>query len=43
MPYRSSRQRAWMHIHEPAVARRWDRKYGGRVVKKAVKQYRRKR
>lgn len=25
MPYESDRQRAWMHIHEPEIAERWDR------------------
>lgn len=34
VPYRSKRQRAWMHIHEPAIAARWDREYGGKVVPK---------
>jgi hypothetical protein len=28
MPYRSAAQRAWMHIHHPRIAARWDRKYG---------------
>ena len=48
MPYRSARQRAWMHIHKPNIARRWDKKYGGKIVpkvskkKKAVKKRTRK-
>lgn len=33
MPYKSKKQRAWMHIHEPAVAKRWDKKYGGKINK----------
>lgn len=28
MPYRSAKQDAWMHIHEPEVAAKWDREYG---------------
>lgn len=28
MPYRSARQRAYMHIHHPEIAKRWDREYG---------------
>ena len=33
MPYKSKKQRAWMHIHEPAIAKRWDKKYGGKIGK----------
>jgi len=29
MPYRSSKQRAYMHIHLPKIAARWDKEYGG--------------
>jgi hypothetical protein len=31
MPYRSKKQRSWMHIHTPAIAKRWDKKYGGKI------------
>jgi hypothetical protein len=31
MPYRSAKQRAYLHIHEPELAARWDAKYGGKV------------
>ena len=34
MPYRSKKQRAYLHVHEPALAKRWDKKYGGKVVPK---------
>ena len=34
MPYKSKRQRAWMHINKPKIAKRWDKKYGGKVRKK---------
>jgi hypothetical protein len=34
MPYRSEKQRAYMHIHHPAIAARWDRKYGGKIAPK---------
>jgi hypothetical protein len=34
MPYRSKKHRAYMHIHHPKIAKRWDRKYGGRIVRK---------
>ena len=33
MPYVSKKQRAWMHIHKPGIAKRWDKKYGRKVVK----------
>ncbi len=38
MPYRSAKQRAWMHIHTPGIAARWDKKYGGKVVKSKKKK-----
>lgn len=38
MPYRSEKQRAYLHAKEPALAARWDRKYGGKVVRKRVKK-----
>jgi hypothetical protein len=25
VPYKSKAQQAWMHIHHPGIARRWDR------------------
>lgn len=31
MPYRSARQRRFMHARHPRIAARWDRKYGGKV------------
>jgi hypothetical protein len=34
MPYRSKKQRAFMHANLPKVAARWDKEYGGKVVKK---------
>lgn len=38
MPYQSDRQRAYMHIHLPKIAARWDKKYGKKVNRKAVKR-----
>jgi hypothetical protein len=29
MPYKSKAQRAWLHIHRPDQATKWDAKYGG--------------
>jgi hypothetical protein len=38
MPYKSAKQRAYMHIHLPKIAARWDKKYGGKVVKSKKKK-----
>jgi len=34
MPYKSAKQRAYMHIHHPKIAAKWDKKYGSKIVKK---------
>jgi hypothetical protein len=34
MPYRSAKQRRYMHARHPKIAKRWDKKYGGKIVKK---------
>lgn len=34
MPWRSKKQRGFMHIHHPEIAAEWDRKYGGKIVGK---------
>lgn len=31
MPYKSKVQAAYMHIHHPDIAGRWDKKYGGKM------------
>lgn len=31
MPYRSKKQRAYLHIHHPKLAKKWDKKYGGKI------------
>lgn len=40
MPYKSAKQRAFMHAKHPDIAARWDKEYGGKVTgkKKAVKK-----
>ena len=38
MPYRSAKQRAFMHAEHPDIAARWDKEYGGKVQKKAAKK-----
>ena len=42
MPYKSRAQRAYLHIHEPALAAKWDAEYGGKV-RKAPKKRKKKR
>lgn len=39
MPYKSKAQRAYLHAKEPALAAKWDRKYG-KKIKKAKKKAR---
>jgi hypothetical protein len=41
MPYKSEKQRKYLHAKEPKLAAKWDKKYGGKVVpskKKAGKK-----
>lgn len=38
MPYKSARQRAYMHIHHPKIAKKWDEKYGGKISNKGKKR-----
>lgn len=38
MPYKSAKQRAYMHIHVPEVAAKWDEKYGGAVQRRLEKK-----
>ena len=38
MPYRSKKQRAFMHAKHPKIAKKWDEKYGGKIVKKKKKK-----
>lgn len=34
MPYVSSKQRAYLHAKHPRLAAKWDKRYGGKVVRK---------
>jgi hypothetical protein len=31
MPYKSKKQRAFMHIHHPLIAKKWDKEYGTKI------------
>lgn len=37
MPYRSEKQRKYMHAQHPKIAKKWDEKYGTKVQKKKGK------
>ena len=34
MPYKSAKQRRFMHAKHPKIAAKWDKKYGGKVAPK---------
>lgn len=36
MPYKSDKQRAYLHINEPALAKEWDMKYPSRGQRAAT-------
>jgi len=38
MPYRSAKQRAYMHIRHPRIAKRWDKRYAGKIVQSKKKK-----
>jgi hypothetical protein len=31
---KNARQRTYMNIHHPKIAKKWDKKYGGKIVRK---------
>lgn len=37
MPYKSERQRRFMHARHPEIAKRWDKEYGAKVERSAPK------
>jgi hypothetical protein len=38
MPYRSAKQRRYMHAKHPKIAAKWDKEYGGKIVPKKRKK-----
>lgn len=38
MPYKSKKQRAYLHANEPKLAKKWDKKYGGKIKKPKKKK-----
>ena len=41
MPFRSEKQRRWMWMHLPELARKWTKKYGSKVRRKKRKNKKR--
>jgi hypothetical protein len=37
-PFRSERQRRWLWVHRPDIARRWSKKYGSKPKPKRKKK-----
>lgn len=42
MPFRSEKQRRYMYMFHPDIAKRWTKKYGSKIVKKSKKSKRKK-
>lgn len=38
MPYKSEKQRRYLHAKEPKIAAKWDKKYGGKVAAKKTRR-----
>ena len=38
MPFRSEKQRKYLFAKEPAIAKKWTKKYGSKIVKKRKKK-----
>lgn len=34
MPYKSEKQRRYMHAKHPTIAKRWDKEYGDKIAPK---------
>ena len=43
MPFQSERQRKFLWWKYPEIAKRWTKKYGAKIVAKAIKYKRKKR
>jgi len=38
MPFRSEKQRRYMHINKPKIAKKWSKRYGNKIIKKKKKK-----
>jgi hypothetical protein len=43
MPFRSEAQRSFLWSQHPDIAKRWTKKYGSKIVAKAIKYKRKKK
>jgi hypothetical protein len=37
MPFKSEKQRRYLHVHEPALAKKWEHEYGSKPKPKPTK------
>lgn len=42
MPYKSAKQRAYLHVHEPKLAAKWDKETGGKIQKPKKRRVKKK-
>ena len=38
MPFRSEKQRKYLFAKKPAIAKKWSKKYGSKIIKKRKKK-----
>jgi hypothetical protein len=38
VPYKSEKQRKFMHAKHPSIAKKWDKKYGGKIQPKKTRR-----
>jgi len=43
MPYKSAKQRRYLHAKHPEIAKKWDKKYGTKIKKGTKKSGKRKK
>jgi hypothetical protein len=43
VPYKSAKQRAYLHVHHPKIAKRWDKETGAKIQPKTQKPKTKKR
>jgi len=37
MPFKSEKQRKWMWVNKPEIAKKWTKRYGSKIKKKKKK------
>jgi len=43
MPFKSTKQRKFLYTKHPAIAKRWSKKYGSKIVKKKKSKARKRK